>query len=135
MAGGKGPRRLPRKLPRIVVNGPRPAQAVTVVYPANPEQLAALTVNGSDVMRPEQWEQYRERSEWLAHVASLCGGLHPEQTFEFSSFLTREGQPRVTIAVMTTPPIIVMECPFVISDELPAAPKRPIFGANGQRLN
>jgi hypothetical protein len=128
-------RRAPRKLPRIIVNGPRPAQAVTVVYPANPEQLAQLTVGSSSPMRREQWESYRERTEWLAHVAALCAGLHPEQTFEYSSFLTNEEHPRVTIAVMTTPPVIVIECPFIVSDEVPQPPKRPIYGANGQQIN
>jgi hypothetical protein len=130
-------RRARNPLPRIVVNGPRPGQAVFVTYPSGPEQLAALTIQSSDVMRPPQYEQYRERTEWLANVAALCGGLHPEDAFEYTSFLTREEQPRVTIAVMTTPPIVVFECPFVVSNEQPTveAPKKPIYGPGGQQIN
>jgi hypothetical protein len=127
--------RRPRNVPKIVVNGARPGQAVFVTYPSGPDQLAALTIQSSDVMKPEQFDTHRERTDWLANIAALCGGLHPEDAFEYTAFLTREEQPRVTIAVMTTPPIVVFECPFVVSNEQPAVPKRPIYGANGQQIN
>lgn len=113
----------------------RPTGAVSVMFPGNSEQLAAMLAPLSG-MKELEARLYEKRSQWLANLGHYCAALHPEERPEFGAFLSPTDPPLVTVVLWCMPPVIVMETPFQVSNQPPPDPTvSRLVGPDGRPLN